>query len=268
MRIFFPYLRCVITLAACLAIVAQVSAAETDPDGRQYASSADPLADVHAALVRAKSADRRLLVVLGANWCHDSRALAARLGHSPLAELIQQHYERVFVDVGYYENGRDVVQHFGVANYYATPTVLIVDPASGLVINNKDRHQWGSAYRIDMSASVQYFEKWSRDDQLAETAPDSAEFRNLMLEIDNFELQQANRVAAGYAVVGPMLEATDAGNEPEEFDARWNELRKFRSAIPRDVRELRDDARHRVTAGEQDVELEWPAYSSLSWESE
>ena len=64
--------------------------ADTDPDGRLFQSSVDPLADVQQALGRADDGDKLALVVLGANWCHDSRALASRLHRLPLAELIQQ----------------------------------------------------------------------------------------------------------------------------------------------------------------------------------
>ncbi len=78
----------------------------------------------------------------------------------------------------------------------------------------------------------------------------------------------AERVAAGYAVVGPMLAARVAGNSPEEFEASWNELRDFRVAIPDDIRELRDEARRRVSEGEEDIQLKFPEYPLLLWESE
>ena len=68
------------------------------------------------------------------------------------------------------------------------------------------------------------------------------------------------QVAAGYAVVGPMLEAYKAGNAPEAFDASWNELRDFRMAIPDDIRELRDEAQRRVSEGEKDIQLVFPEY--------
>ena len=75
-------------------------------------------------------------------------------------------------------------------------------------------------------------------------------------------------MADGYAVVGPLLEAYDAGNAPEAFNARWNELRDFRMAIPDDIRKLRDEARRRVSLGEEDIQLMFPEYPLLSWESE
>ena len=241
----------IVALVMCLG-------AETDPDGRLFQSSTDPLADVQQALGRAEKNDRLALVVLGANWCHDSRALASRLQRPPLAELIQQHYELVFVDVGFLDKGRAVTQQFGVAHFYATPTVLIIDPSSGALVNDEDRHIWGNAYSIDMASSVRYFEKWANSTQLTQ----------LYAAIDQFEQQLADRVAAGYAVVGPMLAARVAGNPPEEFDASWNELRDFRTAIPGGIRELRDEAQRRVSEGDEDIQLVFPEYALLSWESD
>jgi thiol-disulfide isomerase/thioredoxin len=256
-----------LALCSCL-VIAGVRAAETDPDGRLFQPSVDPVADVQQALDRADDAGRLALVVLGANWCHDSRALASRLHRPPLAELIQQHFELVFVDVGFLDKGRAVVQQFGVAHFYATPTVLIIDPSSGQLVNDEDRHQWSDAYKIDMAASVEYFEKWAANDSVADPAADSPRLRQLYAEIDRFEEQLAQRVAAGYAVVGPMLEAYKRGNAPEEFDASWNELRDFRMAIPDDIRKLRDEAQRRVSAGQEDIQLQFPEYPLLSWESE
>ena len=258
----------IITLVICSGLVVGcASTAETDADGNLFLPSADPLADVQQALGRADEGDRLALVVLGANWCHDSRALASRLHRSPLAELIQQHYELVFVDVGFYEKGRTVTQQFGVAHFYATPTVLIIDPSSGQLVNDEDRHIWSNAYSVDMPSSVQYFEKWAMRDPVADPVTDSTQLRQLYAEIDQFEQQLAQRVAAGYAVVGPMLEAYKNGNEPEEFDASWDELRDFRMAIPDAIRQLRDEAQRRVSEGEEDTRLVFPEYALLSWES-
>ena len=265
----YSRLLCTVTLVICSGLVVGcASAAETNPDGRLFQPSVEPLADVQQALSRAEKSDRLLLVVLGANWCHDSRALASRLHSPPLAELIQQHYELVFVDVGFYDKGRAVTQQFGVAHFYATPTVLIIDPSNRALVNDEDRHIWSNAYNVDMPSSVQYFEKWAMNDSGADPVPDSTQLRQLYAEVDQFEQQLAERVAAGYAVVGPMLEAYEAGNAPEEFDESWDELRDFRMAIPDATRELRDEAQRRVSEGEEDIQLLFPEYPLLSWESE
>ena len=248
-------------------VMSNAIAAETDPDGALFQPSDDPIADVQRAIHTAGLTERRALIVLGANWCHDSRALAARLHESPLADVIQENYELVMVDVGFYEQGREVVQQFGVPHFYATPTVLIIEPGTGQVVDDQDRHLWGNAYRISMSESVTYFEKWAANMPAADPAADSAQLQELYAEIDQFERQLADRVAAGYAVLGPMLAAYKAGNEPEAFDASWNELSGFRNSIPGAIRELREEAQRRVAAGEANIQLEFPEYPPLSWEA-
>ena len=151
-------------------------------------------------------------------------------------------------------------------------SVLIIDPSNRALVNDEDRHMWSNAYNIDMSSSVQYFEKWAMSDlsadSLAYSGADSTQLTQLYAEIDQFEQQLAERVAAGYAVVGPMLVAYEAGTAPEEFDASWDELRDFRTAIPDGIRELRDEAQRRVSEGEKDIQLKFPEYPLLSWDSE
>ena len=44
--------------------------------GRLYVPSDNPMADVDAILVRARFEDKLALIIMGENWCHDSRALA------------------------------------------------------------------------------------------------------------------------------------------------------------------------------------------------
>lgn len=260
------YVQALAALAICLSVVAvPACAAETDPDGALYQPSEDQLADVRQTLERAKANDRLALIVLGANWCHDSRALAARLNKSPLKEVIDENYETVIVDVGYYENGRDVVNQFGVHHYYATPTVLVVDPETGELVNEWDRHQWGDAYRISMDDSVEYFEKWPGM-PTEEHLPVSADLQKLYDEIDEYERQLAGRVEGGYAVVGPMLKAYKDGNEADDFDAKWDELRGFRVDVPATVRKLRMEARDHVIAGDQVIELSHSMDIPLSWE--
>ena len=72
-------------MALLVGVAGIAMSAETDPDGRLFEPSADALADVQQALERAEANDRLALIVVGGNWCHDSRALAARLNRSPLA---------------------------------------------------------------------------------------------------------------------------------------------------------------------------------------
>ena len=116
----FPVVALLLGLA-----VGTASAADTDPDGALYQPSENPLADVEKAIAVAGLTKRRALVVLGANWCHDSRALAARLNRLPLQKVIQENYELVMVDVGFYENGWRGVIVVNTKLVHDIPAVLV-----------------------------------------------------------------------------------------------------------------------------------------------
>ena len=106
------------TLVALVLTVEDVVVAEDTPipakeSGELYLPSDDAMADVSNALNAARESNKLALVVIGANWCHDSRALASRLYQEQLNTLIDERYETVFVDVGYLEKGKDVISSIG-----------------------------------------------------------------------------------------------------------------------------------------------------------
>lgn len=243
------------------------SAVSAEKPGELYLPAGDAMADLTTALDAARESNRLLLVIMGANWCHDSRALASRIYEEPLSTIINEHYETLFVDVGYLENGRDVITSLGSPVYYATPTVLIVDPASGQVINASNRHQWANAANISMEESLEYFQQFANTDLTSfqhEQAVDG-DLQQLLIEIKRFELLQAERLYEAYALLAPMLRAYKAGDKEAFSEEIWNEVRDFRYKIPADVETLQTEARARVANGETNIKLNYPVYPVFSW---
>lgn len=226
------------------------------------------LGAISTAMENAVKNDQQLLVIMGANWCHDSRALAARIERPPLKPVIEAHYQTVFVDVGNLDKGKDVVTSFGVPVYYATPTVLIIDPVSRKLINADNRHQWGNAANISMEESVAYFQKMATTGQVmtVDARDSSGELSSLLAEIDIFEQEQANRIYRAYAKLTPMLEAYNKGDRDKFSDKIWNEVHDFRSQVPIDIAALRLEAHQRVASGEVGTQLKYPEYPAFSWE--
>ena len=244
------------------------SARSAAKPGELYLPAGDAMADLTAALDAARESNRLLLVMMGANWCHDSRALASRIYEEPLSTIINEHYEILFVDVGFLENGKDVISSLGSPVYYATPTVLILDPFSGQVINASNRHQWANAASISMEDSLEYFREFANTDLSSiqnEQVVDS-QLQRLLMEIEAFEQLQADRLYEAYAVLAPMLRAYKAGDEEAFSEETWNEVRDFRYKIPADIEALKSEARQRVAAGETDIKLNYPVYPAFSWD--
>ena len=93
-----------------------------------FRPTANVMVDVDATLLRAAESGKLGLIIMGANWCHDSQSLVARLDDDALKPLLDEKYETLLVDVGGLEHVSAVIQRFGEQVIYGTPTVLIVDP--------------------------------------------------------------------------------------------------------------------------------------------
>ena len=106
------------------------------------------MAQVDVALARAGQRDTRVLLVMGANWCHDSRALAGWLETQRFAELVEANYELVFVNVGMPQTGDghnlDIAQRFGLETLPGTPNLLVID-ADGNLLNADSATSWRNA---------------------------------------------------------------------------------------------------------------------------
>jgi thioredoxin-like negative regulator of GroEL len=133
-----------LALAACA--TTPESAAPARPDARSYAVTADAMGD--AALARAAANGKRVLVVLGANWCHDSTALAGWLETPRFAALVATRFELVFVNIGMPQTGDGhnlaVPRRFGLENVPGTPALLVLT-AQGKAVNLDTAASWRNA---------------------------------------------------------------------------------------------------------------------------
>jgi len=130
---------------------------KTDRSGELYLPSAQPMEDIDKTLANAKANNKLALIVMGANWCHDSRSLATKLYLPEVKETIESNYELMFVDVGYLTKIKEVITRFGMPVIYATPTVLIIEPNTEALINGHNMHIWRDADKVSVSDTHQYF---------------------------------------------------------------------------------------------------------------
>lgn len=92
---------------------------------------------------------RKVLAVFGANWCHDSRALAGWLTSSDFEPLLRDHFDVVFIDVGSPQTGKgrnlDLAARYGVGNITGTPNLLVIDSRGALVNTPESAKGWRNA---------------------------------------------------------------------------------------------------------------------------
>ncbi len=107
---------------------------------RAYDPTRDAAADVDAAFARAKTSGKKVILALGANWCHDSRTFALWMQSPRFQSAFDASFEIVYVDVGSPQTGHgrnlDIARRFGFKKVKGTPLVMIFT-ADGAILNRK-----------------------------------------------------------------------------------------------------------------------------------
>ena len=106
-----------VSLAASLALAAD----------RPYDETADAKAQIATALHDAAAAREPVLLIFGANWCPDCRALDHALKTGRNAELMKR-FKVVKIDVGHFDHNVDVSTAYGNATGKGIPSAVIVSP--------------------------------------------------------------------------------------------------------------------------------------------
>ena len=95
-----------------------------------YNDAADAKADLRQALAEAGQSQLPVLVVFGANWCEDCRALDAALKTGRTAELMAKSFKVVKVDVGNFNRNLDIAGEYGNPIKKGIPAAVVLSPAN------------------------------------------------------------------------------------------------------------------------------------------
>ncbi len=117
-RVPFPLLLAFLLAASTLALAAKLP----------YDDRADAHADIRAALADAAPAGKPVLLVFGANWCEDCRALDAALSRPDNAAWLAREFRVVKVDVGRFDRNLDIATGYGGVIDKGIPSAVIVSP--------------------------------------------------------------------------------------------------------------------------------------------
>ena len=101
-----------------------------------YDEKADAAADVQHALSSAQGEHRKVLLVFGANWCGDCRALDQAL-HGRSGPLIDGKFEVVKIDVGNFDKNLDIDARYGHPIGNGIPAVVVIDASNKILYSTK-----------------------------------------------------------------------------------------------------------------------------------
>ncbi|MEO1038445.1 MAG: thioredoxin family protein [Pseudomonadota bacterium] len=127
-----------------------------------YDVTADATAQLDAAFARAAENDTRVLVKLGANWCPDCRILSGMMQLPAFAQMLNERYEVVLIDVGRYDRNQDLVQRLGFSEGLEGVPTVVIATADGQVINpGAAATEWRTARERDPQEALDYFHRYA-----------------------------------------------------------------------------------------------------------
>ncbi|WP_046157106.1 thioredoxin family protein [Chromobacterium vaccinii] len=125
----------------------------------------DEKADARAALSRTLEAAQQgrqpVLLILGANWCPDCRALDAALNSGKSAELLAREFKVVKVDVGNFDHNLDIDAEYGHPIAKGIPAAVVLSPDNKVIYATR-AGELADARRMSETGIYEFFERVSR----------------------------------------------------------------------------------------------------------
>ena len=128
-------------------------------DQPPYDETADAHQQVASAIAEASKAQKNVVLVFGANWCGDCRALNEQMHKDELAALIAANYEVVKIDVGRFTKNKDIAAKYRVPLAHGIPTLAVLDPG-GNVLYTMDQGQFSNARSMSYESIRDFFAKF------------------------------------------------------------------------------------------------------------
>jgi thioredoxin 1 len=121
-----------------------------------YDESADAKVVLQQALNVAKVDRLAVLVIFGANWCEDCRALELALKADRNAEQIAREFKVVKIDVGRFNRNLDLSRAYGDAIKRGIPAAVVLSP-DNVVLYATRAGELADARRMSESGIYDFF---------------------------------------------------------------------------------------------------------------
>jgi protein disulfide-isomerase len=129
-HLFKPYMKTFYTLWLMFMTAAAIAA-----DG-PYNEAADARLEIKNALRAATNTP--IIVVFGANWCGDCKALDKAMKQGAAASLLGRDFRTIKVDVGRFDKNLDVARSYGVPLSNGIPAIAIISSTDKVLYVTRD----------------------------------------------------------------------------------------------------------------------------------
>lgn len=121
-----------------------------------YNETVDAKAEIKQAL--AAPANTPIVLVFGANWCPDCRALDIAMKRGASASLLKRDFRIINVDVGHFDKNKDVAESYGVPLKKGIPAVAIISPKNQVLYVTKEG-ELANARKMSDDGIYQFFKQ-------------------------------------------------------------------------------------------------------------
>jgi protein disulfide-isomerase len=102
-----------------------------------YDEKADAGADIQHAIAAAQADHKNVLLVFGANWCGDCRALDKAL-HGSSQHLIDDRFDVVKIDVGNFDKNLYLAKRYGNPIAAGIPAIVVLGAGNAVIYSTSN----------------------------------------------------------------------------------------------------------------------------------
>ena len=124
-----------------------------------YSATADAGKEIQEALTRAGSAQKRVLLVFGADWCYDCHVLDHGLHEGEAGKIVSENFVLVHIDIGEGAKNAELVKEYKIPLDKGVPAVAVLD-ADGKLLYSSGEGEFEAARRMLKQDLVIFLKRW------------------------------------------------------------------------------------------------------------
>ena len=124
-----------------------------------YSETANPRADIAAALKKARAEHKRVILDFGGDWCGDCQVLYIYFHQKPNDDLIAKHFVIVPIDIGRMDHNLDVAAKYKVPVTKGVPALAVLD-ANGKLLYSQQTGQFENMRNMSVTSVTEFLNRW------------------------------------------------------------------------------------------------------------
>ena len=129
------------------------------PAHQLYSDTAEPKADIQAALVTAKKYHRNVILDFGGNWCGDCQVLDIYLHNAVNRPLLEANFVLVDVNVGHLDENLDLARKYDIPLVKGVPALAVLTD-KGKLLYSQTNEEFEKMQRVQSSDVTRFLVRW------------------------------------------------------------------------------------------------------------